>query len=89
MQVSPATRLFTYLRDFTPVRPVDVSATSRAPAAKETDGASAAAPATPADASTPAAAAARRAAPARQTVSPPPSAMPRLLPRGSLVNIIT
>ncbi len=90
MQVTPATRLFNYLTEFTPVRPVPTRAPQPAPGSAapngpaRVDGAGAAEPVR--------AAAPRQSATANPIAADPtpaaPAAARRVLPRGSLVNII-
>lgn len=94
MQVSPASRLFNYLAEFTAARPAEPRSAGAEAARRPT------AAAAPAVTPTPTAAVAtnRPATPTRMepeagqgtvTQAAPPAARPRLLPRGSLVNIIT
>jgi hypothetical protein len=86
MQVTPATRLFNYLTEFAAIRRAEPRpATGAAPAA---NGTVASAPAA-APGSVMVAAIGLRAAEAQQAVAPAAPAMPRLLPRGTLVNIVT
>lgn len=81
MNVSPTQRLVNYLREFPPVRPQDRAA--EPPRAAEPAEAAARARA---------AEAARRPAPPRPAPAQPPQAegaVRRMLPRGTLVNIVT
>jgi hypothetical protein len=87
MNVSPTQRLVNYLREFPPVRPLDrASQTEEARPTNRAEAASQARAAEPAQ---------RPAAPRPAAAMPPPSARPadgtarRLLPRGSLLNIVT
>jgi len=81
MNVSPTQRLVNYLREFPPVRPLDRP--TGAPATEPSDRAKAAA-ATRAAEPLP-----RAATSAPRPTTPADGAPRRLLPRGSLVNIVT
>lgn len=82
MNVSPTQRLVSYLREFPPARP-----TEAAPGARAADRPTAASEPRAATPAQPAATMRPAAAP----LAPPPAgeAPRRLLPRGSLVNILT
>jgi hypothetical protein len=83
MNVSPTQRLVNYLREFPPVRPADRAPETAAP--RPTDRPDATARPHAADA-------VRRPPPARPAPATPATAdgaPRRLLPRGSLVNIVT